>query len=84
MMHHCVTRRGAHFRVLENNTGSRTLYVYGRSDAGELVASDEQFLTVELDEDEADYLANMLHSRPIPDRLAHLERRMTEIEGEDS
>lgn len=83
MMHHCVTRAGAHFRVLEDKSGSRTLFVYGMPDAGELPASDDHFATIELDEDEADYLANMLHSRPIPDRIADLERRVTEITGED-
>lgn len=83
MMHHCVTRSGAHFRVLEDKSGSRTLFVYGMPDVSELPASDDQFVTIELDEDEADYLANMLHSRPIPDRLADLERRMEEISGED-
>jgi len=83
MMHHCVTRGGQHFRVLENKSGSRTLYMYGPSDAHDEAAPDEQFVTIELDEDEADYLANMLHSRPIPDRVADLERRFTEIAGED-
>lgn len=82
MMHDCVTRRGAHFRVLEDRSGSRTLFVYGLSDAHEPPASDENVVTIELDEDEADHLANMLHSRPIPDRIAHLERRFTEHIGE--
>jgi TrkA domain protein len=36
-----------------------------------------------MDEDEADHVANILHSRPIPDRLADLERRFTQITGEE-
>ncbi len=83
-MHDCITRRGAHFRVLEDNTGSRTIYVYGPADARDVAAADEELVTIELDEDEADILANLLHSRPIPDRVAHLERRVSELTGEEN
>jgi len=83
MMHHCVTRGGAHFGVLEDQSGSRKLFVYGPSAAHDLSLSDEPLVTIGLDADEADYFANILHSRPIPERLADLERRMSQITGED-
>ncbi len=35
-----------------------------------------------MEHDEADRVAELLHSRPIPDRLAVLERRFAEITGE--
>lgn len=83
-MHDCITRRGAHFRVLEELTGSRTLFVYGPTAAESQPGPDDQFVEINLDEDEADMLANLLHSRPIPDRVAHLERLVTEITGEEN
>ncbi len=83
-MHDCITRSGAHFRVLEEASGRRTIYVYGSADAREVAASDEELVTIDLDEDEADILANLLHSRPIPDRVAHLERRISELTGEEN
>lgn len=82
MMHHCVTRTGAHFAVLEEKSGSRKVFVYGPA-ASDPSVSDEQLATIDLDEDEADHVANILHSRPIPDRLADLERRFTQITGEE-
>jgi TrkA domain protein len=83
-MHDCITRSGAHFRVLEESSGSRTIYAYGPADARAVAAADEELVTINLDEDEADMLANLLHSRPIPDRVAHLERRVSEITGEEN
>ena len=83
MMHHCVTRSGAHFGVLEDQSGGRKLFVYGPSAADDLPVSDEELALIDLDEDEADQVANILHSRPIPDRLADLERRFTQITGEE-
>lgn len=83
MMHHCVTRSGAHFGVLEEHSGRRKLFVYGPLIADDVPISDEQLAMVDLDDDEADQVANMLHSRPIRDRIADLERRFTEITGED-
>ena len=82
MMHHCVTRAGAHFAVLEEQSGSRKLFVYGPA-TNDPSVSDEQLATIDLDDDEADHVANILHSRPSPDRLADLERRFTQITGEE-
>lgn len=83
-MHDCITRRGAHFRVLEDNAGGRTLFVYGPTAAESQPGPDEQFVEITLDDDEADMLANLLQSRPISDRVAHLERLVTEITGEEN
>lgn len=83
-MHDCVTRSGEHFRVLEEASGSRRIYVYGPAEPRDIAASDEELVTITLDEDEADILANLLHSRPIPDRVAHLERRISELTGEEN
>lgn len=83
-MHDCVTRSGAHFRVLEELSGARTFYAYGPTAAESQPGPDEQFVAIELDDDEADILANLLHSRPLSDRVAHLERVVTEITGEEN
>ncbi|GAB3045682.1 hypothetical protein GCM10027052_30220 [Parafrigoribacterium mesophilum] len=83
MMHHCVTRSGEHFGVLEEPSGSRKLFIYGPLTGQDSSISDEHLATIDLDEDEADQVANMLHSRPIPDRLADLERRFTQITREE-
>lgn len=83
-MHDCITRRGAHFRVLEELSGGRTVFVFGPTAAESQPGPDDQFVAIELDEDEADIFANLLHSRPIPDRVAHLERLVTEITGEEN
>ena len=55
MMHHCVTRSGAHFGVLEDQSGGRKLFVYGPSAADDLPVSDEELALIDLDEDEADH-----------------------------
>lgn len=81
-MHDCITGSGAHFRVLEERSGSRTLYFYEAPDASSVSHTDSPLVTIDLDENEADQLANLLHSRPIPDRVADLERQLEELRGE--
>ncbi|MFD1546039.1 hypothetical protein [Nonomuraea guangzhouensis] len=49
--------------------------VYDRADP------DTAAHTVELDEEEADHLAELLHSRPLADRLAAVEQRLAELTG---
>ncbi len=83
-MHDCFTRRGAHFRVLEERSGSRTLFVYGPTAAESQPGPDEQFVAIDLDEDEADLFANLLHSKPLRDRVANLERIVLEITEEEN
>ena len=73
VMHDLTTRDGQQFRLLVEDSGIE-LYVYGNS-------GDEAITTVVLGRDEADQVADLLHSKPIPDRMADLERRFTEITG---
>ena len=77
-IHHCVTRDGQRFGVLVERSGRRELFAYGLSDSDDIIA------TVVLDGDEADYLASILHSRAISDRIDDLERRFGEIAGSSS
>ncbi|MFC0863078.1 hypothetical protein ACFHYQ_12315 [Sphaerimonospora cavernae] len=71
-VHHCVTRGGQRFGVLSDRTGRYRLLVY-------TAESDEPLQSIVLEQDEADHLAEILHSRPIADRVAVLERRVAEI-----
>ena len=73
VLHECTTRNGDQFAILVDHSDRRNLIVRDRS------ASDEPVTTILLEHDEADEVADMLHTRPIPDRLADLERRLTEI-----
>ena len=72
-VHHCDTRQGDHLAVIVNGTGRRTLLFYDRADP------DAPAHTVELEQREADQLAGLLHSRPIADRLAAVERRLATL-----
>jgi TrkA domain protein len=78
IMHHCVSRDGAHFGVLTQRSGDRRLLVYGPTTADSTVL-DEPLASIRLEVDEADQVADLLHSRPIPDRMAELERRVTQM-----
>ncbi|WP_043618811.1 hypothetical protein [Nonomuraea candida] len=71
-LHHLVTRRGQRFGVLVED-GGRRLLVHDPAEP------DAPALGIPLDQDEADQVADLLHSRPVPDRLAELERRVREI-----
>ena len=72
VMHDLSTRDGQQFRLLIEESGIQ-VFVYG--------ADDEPVTTVALERDEADVVADLLHSKPIPDRMAELERRFAEIAG---
>lgn len=72
VMHDISTRDGQQFRLLVEQTGIQ-LFVYG--------GEDEPVTTVTLERDEADAVADLLHSTPIPDRMAELERRFAELSG---
>lgn len=73
-VYQCVTRGGQRFGVLADRTGRYRLVVYAAE-------SDEPLQSILLEQDEADQLAEILHSRPIADRVAHLERRVAELSG---
>jgi len=68
----CATRNGQHMRVLVDRSGERHVFVYG---------PDDEITTISFDGDEADQLADILHSSPLPDRIAALERRVSELAG---
>jgi TrkA domain protein len=72
-VHHTDTRRGEHLAVVVTPRG-RTLVLYEHDDP------DTPAHTVELDQAEADKLAEMLHSRPLAERLTAVERRLTAME----
>jgi TrkA domain protein len=71
-VHHLTTRGGQRFGVLvEGDT--RRLFVFGPDD------DDTPAQTITLAQDEADLLADLLHSRPTADRLAALERKIAGV-----
>jgi TrkA domain protein len=71
-LHDCVTRNGQHVRILVDRSGERHVFVYGPAD---------EITTISFDGDEADQFADILHSTPLPDRMAALERRVSELAG---
>lgn len=74
-IHHFTTRGGQQFGVLVE--GDKTSIVaYGAADP------DVPAQIIALEQDESDLLAQILHSRPITDRLADLERRVAAVVGE--
>jgi TrkA domain protein len=71
-----TTRAGQRFGVLAN-PDARQLMVYGaRPDP------DAPLQTIVLEADEADQVADLLHSRSVVDRLAVLERALATVTGE--
>jgi len=75
VLHDCLTRDGQQFRILVARPGRREIFVYDSAEPDRAVA------TIVLEEDEADQVAELLHSRPITDRIAELERRVAELAG---
>lgn len=76
VVNHFLTRGGQRFGVLLDRTGRRSLLLYGPDDP------DVPAQRIALDDDEADQVAEVLHSAPLADRLANLERRLAELHGE--
>ena len=76
VVHHITTRGGDRLCLMVEHGGSRHLFTY---DGGDL---DAPAWEIVLESDEADQLAEVLHSRPIKDRLLSLERRVDELIGE--
>ncbi|GLW21200.1 hypothetical protein DI270_035800 [Microbispora triticiradicis] len=72
-VHQCVTRDGRCFGVLVEKSGRRRLLFYDPAEP------DTVLQAISLEQCEADQLADILHSRPVLDRLADLERRFTEF-----
>ena len=75
VLHACLTRDGQQFRILAAHTGGYEIFVYDPAEHDRAVS------TIVLEEDEADQVADLLHSRSMADRIAELERRVAAIAG---
>lgn len=75
VLHDCQTRDGQQFRILVGRPGRREIFVYDSTETDRVLAR------IVLEEDEADQVAELLHSQPITDRIAELERRVAQIAG---
>lgn len=71
-LHHGATRRGQRLGVLVEFTGRRRLMFYDARDP-------DSAIEVLLDDDEAAMLAQLLQPDSAADRLADLERRITDL-----
>ncbi|GAA5059692.1 hypothetical protein [Nocardia callitridis] len=76
-VHHLLARGGARLAVVTARDGDKQILVYDRG-------HDEPSRTIVLEQDEADQLAQILHSAPMSDRVARLERRVHQLAGEGS
>ncbi|MFG2443192.1 hypothetical protein ACGFQG_09970 [Nocardia fluminea] len=74
VLHSFHTRRGIRFALLTQQSGPRRLLAYA-------AGSDEPAVDIELEPDEADHVAELMHSRPFGDRLARLEQRLDLLIG---
>jgi hypothetical protein len=73
VLHHVVARAGGHLYLLVDPRGPRHMLCYDDSDL-EVPAR-----AIALAPDEADQVAEILHSQPIADRLASLERQVRDL-----
>jgi len=76
VLHHIAPRRGGRFGLLVDADNTPHLFTYEESDL------DVPAQAILLEPDEADQVAEILHSQPVTDRLLALERRMSELIGE--
>jgi TrkA domain protein len=76
VLHHILTRDGERLCLLVDAADNRHLFTYDASDL------DVPARTIVLEPDEADQVAEIMHSRRIADRLRSLERRLDELIGE--
>ena len=75
VLHDCQTRDGQQFRILIARPGRCEIFVYDAAEPDRVAAR------IVLEEDEADQVAELLHSQPITDRIAELERRVAQLAG---
>ncbi|MBF6241528.1 Uncharacterised protein [Nocardia otitidiscaviarum] len=73
VLYHCRPRDGSRFGIVGDRDGIQQLVIYDPADG------DTPLQTITLEPDEADQLAQLLHSAPIRDRLAELERRVNQL-----
>jgi TrkA domain protein len=64
--------------MMVDRGGSRSLLIYDADDSDD---ADVPVQTILMEHDEADQIAEILHSRPLPDRLTAVERRLAELTG---
>jgi TrkA domain protein len=76
MLHRVVTQDGEQLCLLVDAASNWHLFTYDGGDP------DVPVREVVLQPDEADQLAEILHSHPLADRLLSLERRVDELIGE--
>jgi TrkA domain protein len=76
MLHRIVTRDGEQLCLLVDAASNWHLFTYDGADR------DVPVREIVLQPDEADQLAEILHSHPLADRLLSLERRVDELIGE--
>ena len=76
MLHRIVTRDGEQLCLLVDAASNWHLFAYDGADR------DVPVREIVLQPDEADQLAEILHSHPLADRLLSLERRVDELIGE--
>lgn len=74
VLHSFHTRHGTRFALLTHSSGARRLLAYSSG-------SDEPTVDIELEPDEADQVAELMHSRPVGDRLTRLEQRLDLLTG---
>jgi len=72
VLHDILARDGGRFRILIEPSGERVVMIEDPAD------SDRVVIELRLESDEADAIADILHSSPILDRVASLERRLSE------
>jgi TrkA domain protein len=77
-VHQFRTRAGQWFGVLADRAGRRSLLIYDADDPDD---ADVPVQTIVMEHDEADRIAETLHSRSLPHRLADVERRPAELTG---
>ncbi|NKY36905.1 hypothetical protein HGA13_28115 [Nocardia speluncae] len=75
-VHHLRTRSGDRFALVTSADGGKNILVYHGD-------GDEPVQSVALGTDEADQFADLLHSAPLPDRVARLERLVDRLTGDE-
>lgn len=76
VLHHIFPRRGGRFSLLLDADNTRHLFTYEESDL------DVPAQAILLEPEEADQVAEILHTQPIADRVLELERRVSELTRE--
>ncbi|NKX89961.1 hypothetical protein [Nocardia coubleae] len=74
VLHHFRTGRGIDFALLTESSGGRRLLVYAPG-------SDEPCVDLVLEPEEADHVAELMHTSPLADRLTRLEQRVDRLAG---